>query len=268
MTGGIRGLIVALGLGFVGAVFNFMYLNTLSQEVARIEFVGVKHGRTIEKGEPVSVDDLEIVPVPKSAAGNLAQFAVLADAKAGVIGRNVCRTVQGGSLLMSDDLKTPPLELNFSQTAGPNEKSRERAMWIPFDTRSFVPALINPGAEISLLLPKIAAGGRAALPTPAAPPAGDPAAEGQPTPTPVVAPSSIETEIVGPFRVLSVGNRLGTVEVMKASKLMQSNESLLTISVTVDAQGNLEPKAQRLWDLLRASNYQGAGVMLHPPARK
>jgi hypothetical protein len=268
MMNGIRGLIVALGLGIAGALFNFVYLNTKTQEMATVDFVGVKPNKTVERGEPITADHLTVVSIPKSNVGNLMNFAVLQSAQATVVGRTAPRTIAGGSLLLVEDTKTPPSELAFDQTAGPNEKSRERGMCIPINTQSFVPSLINPGDEVSLLLPRIVAGGRPPIvpvPTPAAPAGTAPAAATPEEPPPT---AFTGTEVVGPFKVLSVGNRLGSLEVMRAGKISPQHENVLTISVTVDAQGNLEAKAQRLWDLLRASNTQGVGVLMHPRARK
>ena len=267
MINGIRGLIVALGLGIAGALFNFVYLNNKTQEVATVDFVGVKPNKTVERGEPITADHLTVVSIPKSNVGNLMSFAVLQSAQATVVGRTAPRTITGGSLLLTEDTITPPTEIAFDQTAGPNEKSRERGMCIPINTQSFIPSLINPGDEVSLLVPRVAAGGRAPIvlvPTPAQPAGTAPAAP----PADAPAAAFTGTEVVGPFKVLSVGNRLGSAEVMKAAHLAQMHENVLTISVTVDEQGNLEAKAQRLWDLLRASNSQGVGILLHPRTRK
>jgi hypothetical protein len=43
---------------------------------------------------------------------------------------------------------------------------------------------------------------------------------------------------------------------------------VLTISVTmIDDGKELEQKAQKLWDLLKATNFQQVGVLLHPRKR-
>ena len=260
---GIRGLLVALGLGMVGALCNFVYLNKQTQDVTTVQFVGIKPGVTVKKGEPITVDQLTVVAIPRNNVGNLTSFAVPQTAQATVIGRNASRMIPGGSLVLNDDTRTAPTELDFGQTAGPNEKSRERGLCIPFDTRSFIPSLLNPGDEVSLLVPKVSAAARTVVPTPAG---SDKESEPAPAADPALATGS--TEALGPFKVLSVGNRLGSVDVMLAGGMRPSQENVLTISVMVDAQGNLEAKAQRLWDLVRVSNFQGVGVLLHPRARK
>ena len=53
---GIHGLIVAIGLGIAGAVFNFSYLSRKSADVERIDFIGIKPDVTVEHGERQSSD--------------------------------------------------------------------------------------------------------------------------------------------------------------------------------------------------------------------
>ena len=169
-----------------------------------------------------------------------------------VLGVPVWRTLNPGSLLLREDLKTPPQELNFGQTPGVDE----RATWIPVDTRTFVPSLVVPGDQVSFLVSKT----QTALPTPAA----DAHPEGQPGESrPAAANPTGATEIIGPFKVLSLGNRLGTADVMKAAKIPQVQENVMTISVKIE-EGQLEPKAQKLENLLRATNFRQVGILLHP----
>jgi hypothetical protein len=263
---GIQGLVVAIGLGICGALFNWIYLNTRAQQVAMELFVGIRPKTVVERNELLTRDHLVPVPIPREAAGTLREFAVLYSAQQAVIGHAVTRTIPGGSLLLNDDIRTPPLELNLGLGADKEGSVRERAMWIPFDTRSFIPSLITPGDQVSFLMPRPTAPPAAsARPAPAKP-------DAQPTPVPVTAPSANDpaagTEVLGPFKVLSVGNRLGSVEAFRAARMSQAQESVLTILVNIDTTGQLEPKAQRLWDLVRASNFQRVGVLLHPRKAK
>ena len=64
--------------------------------------------------------------------------------------------IQGGRLLMKDDLKTPPPELKL--------EPGEEAMFVPIDTRSIVTSLIVPGDQVMFLVSKTVPG----MPTPAA----------------------------------------------------------------------------------------------------
>jgi len=261
---GIQGLVVAIGLGICGALFNWIYLNTRSQQMEMEQFIGIRPKTVVERNELLTAQHLVPVPIPREAATTLREFALLYSARQSVIGHAVTRTVPGGSLLLNDDLRTPPPELNLGQGPDKESQSRERAMWVPFDTRSFVPSLITPGDLVSFLVQ------RPLAPTPARSPASKP--DGQPTPVPVTTPTAAQppggTEVLGPFKVLSVGNRLGSVEAFRAAHMSQAQESVLTILVNIEPDGQLEPKAQRLWDLVRASNFQRVGVLLHPRKSK
>ena len=68
---------------------------------------------------------------------------------------------------------------------------------------------------------------------------------------------------MGPFKVLSIGNRLGSADVFKAAGMPQQQENVLSISVRADGN-QLEAKAKKLWDLLQAGGFRQAGVVLHP----
>lgn len=290
---GIQGLVIAIGLGICGAFFNWIYLSTKSQEVAMEYFVGIKPKMLVDRNETLTMNQIVPVPIPREAAATLKDFAIPYSAHQSVVGHPVTRPIPGGSLLLNDDLRTPPTELSFSQTEKDGQ-TRERAMWVPFDTRAFVPSLITPGDMVSFLVPRPysrpatparavpsptpargakppagGAAGAAAGPVPVGPPQAAPgsASEVASPLVPVVAPGGAETgqtELLGPFRVLSVGNRLGSVDAFRAAKMPQVQENVLTISVSIDLAGQLESKAQRLWDLIRASNFQQVGVMLHP----
>lgn len=270
---GIQGLLIAIGLGICGALFNWIYLSTRTREMVMDDFVGIRPKIVVQRNEILTPNHLVPVPVPREAVGTLKDFAIPYSARQSVVGHAVTRSIPGGSLLLNDDLRTSPTELSFGHSDKDGE-SRERAMWVPFDTRALVPSLITPGDMVSFLIPRSGtrpAQGRAG-PTPAktAPAGPVPAADGDATApiVPIIAPGTADpagtTETLGPFKVLSVGNRLGSVAAFAASRGRQSQENVLTISVTVDLAGQLEPKAHRLWELLRASNFQQVGVMLHP----
>jgi hypothetical protein len=207
-----------------------------------VDFVGVKLGVTIGRGERLVEENLVAVPVPKSQANELDDFAIRYADLQTVVTKNVTRTIKGGSLLLEDDVKPPPPELTLKKPRTPGDEE-EVALFVPVDTRTFVPSLVEPGDTVSFLA--IAEG--AATPTSAA---------GSPTP-----PAG--TEAIGPFRVLSLGNRLGSADEMKGAQIPQTQENVMTISVTRTA-GAFEPKAEKLLRYLRATNFRGMPIMLHP----
>jgi hypothetical protein len=256
---GIQGLILAIGLGIAGALFNWAYLTNRSREAEKVEFLIIAPGVTVERGEKLSEDKLDKVGVPLAAVGNLKDIAVYSSEIRTVIDMPVARTLTEKTLVLRDDLKTPPPELAFGQPT-PNE----RAMPIAMDPSRFVPSLYRPGDQISFVFPKYASAG----PTPAARPAADPAKGSdeplKPAPeVPVIPSPTAEREIVGPFKILALGNRLGSVEVMRAANIRPLQENVITISVSVQGE-KLEDKAQKLFALLEATNRQHVEIMLHP----
>ncbi len=255
---GMQGLIVALILGVIGAMCNWTYLNHKSQQVTIVNFVGVKD--SLRRGELITEGNLVPVPIPENQVGSLRDFAYPWNSRKSLVSRPVCLAIPEKSLLLRDHMRTPVVELEFGQT-GSKAESTERIMWVPIDPRKAVASLISPGDLVSFNVPRVSA-----LPTRA--PATEDGEEPEvaaPKPTPVITPGvTSPNEIIGPFKVLALGNRLQSTETTQAHRVQQGNENVLAIAVTVDAANHLEPKAQRLWDLLQAANFQNVGVLLHP----
>ncbi len=195
--------------------------------------------------------------------GNLRDFAVLYAARQTVIGRPVWRVKLGGSLLLTDDLRTPPTELVIPQDSGPEGEGV--VLWIPLNTSAIVPSLLEPGDMLSF----VANATHSHRPTLASKPAeaGKDPKELKPVPVAALSVATSETEIIGPFKILSLGNRLGSLDVMRANKMSPSNENVLGLSVKL-VDGALEPKAQKLLDLMHATSSQQLGVILYPRKKK
>ena len=238
---GVQGLILAIGLGVAGALFNWAYLYNRSRDVEKINFIGIAPGATINRGEVLREDQLVPVGIPERWVGNLKDFALLYDTRQTVTGSPVWRTIGGETLLLAEDLKTPPQELKLGEG--------EKGMWISVGTRAIVPSLVMPGDTVSFVVSRSQVG----APTPAKPPE-QPGGEGAGN-EPASAPTG-PMEIIGPFRVLSLGNRLGSPEVMRAAKIPQVQEMILTVAVKV-VGGQLEPKAQKLLQANNANNIVG-----------
>jgi len=240
---------IAAGLALAGAALNWFYLQTKAEQLEKIEFLCVAPGATIRPGDRFTDDKLAPLAIPKNNVGEtLAKEAILYNDRQAVIGMHAVRLHPEREIILRQDLKTPPPALGLA-------KENERAIWIPVDTRTFVPSLVNPGDLVSFLV--------SGVPTPAVP--RDPSEGngdefGGPQPPPVVPGNA---ELIGPFRVLSLGNRLGTADVLKASGMPQMQENVMTVSVTVEG-GQLDPKAAKLWKLLQTSGFRQVGVVLHP----
>ncbi len=238
----VSGLIIAIGLGMAGAVLNWIYLQQESSQIEKVNFIGVRE--RVNRGDPIREDVLVAMPYPRMMAREMGEFYVLWDARQTVVGRTANRPYSEGDLVLRQDLKAPPPELKLRD-------KNERAMWIPVDTTTFVPSLVVPGNEVSFLVSRATPGG----PTLALPADSE---EASAPPKPQGA-----TEVIGPFKVLALGNRLGSAEVMQAAKIPQLQENVITVRVRMEGD-KLEPKAQKLWDLLKLTNFRQVGVLLHP----
>jgi hypothetical protein len=259
---GIHGLILAIGLGIAGAIFNYAYLAKRSEHLAKVAFVGIKQDKIVGRGEPLTEDAIEPVEIPALWVGNLANFAVKWEARATVTGRRVWRTLEGGSLLLLADLKTPPQELAFGQNLPTG--TDEVAWGVPIDTRRFVVPLLQPGDMVDFLV----SGSRAEFPTLAQPGKG-PAEPGKVAPAAAPSPGQPAdgVEIIGPFRVLSIGNRLGSSEVMQAARIQQAQENVLTIAVRYE-NGKPQPAAVRLFRIIEQANSRPLICQLHSRTQK
>ncbi len=268
---GVHGLILAIGLGVAGALCNWFYVHQKASGFDQEEFVGVRPGAAINQGDALKREDLVAVAIPKDHAGNLRTMAVLFKDIETVVGMKATRNYNSetGEMLLLQDLKTPPPELKL--------KPNERAMWIPVDTKTIVPSLIVPGEDkVSFLIPRLGgadgisgagtgSGGTRAASKPGETPNPEPmrgAGSGQsPTATAGV------SDVLGPFTVLAVGNRLGSPEVFKAARSPQVQENVILISVQYEGD-KLEPRAEQLWNRMRTTNFREVGVLLHPRTPK
>ncbi len=265
---GVHSLILAIGLGIVGALFNFAYLANKSTKEELVGFVGIR--TNLQRGERLRADAIEEVLIPARLAGNLKNYAVLWSARDAEVDKRVSRNLPAGSLLLLDDMRSPPAELDFGKNLPPGVE--ERAWFVPVDLRRMVPALVHPGDLVTFVAPSVEAG------TPhlaAAKPArgkgenqgGNPL---EPIPSAESATAAVpegELEMIGPFRVLSLGNRLTAPEVLQAAQIPQTQEGVMTIAVRLE-NGRLEPQAQRLLRLLEVNRSQPLVVMLHPRASR
>jgi len=272
---GIQGLIVAIGLGITGALLNFIYLANKSGDLEAVAFIGIGPEVRVARGSTIVREHLVPVEVPQRVARNLEKFAVKFSDVNTVVGQKALRTLEGGSLLLRDDLRTPPAELDFTENleAGVEE---EVARGIPIDSRSIVPSLIEPGNLVSFLAPRVLSESPAVAaplspggPEPGKPEPGKPELL-RPVPGPGAAGAGSgleEFEPVGPFRVLSVGSRVGRRDVFQAAGLPSAQENVLVIALRLRNK-KLEDPGPRLERLLQSANFRPLSVLLHAPATK
>lgn len=237
---GLQGLVIAVVLGLAAAALNWVYLDRQSQRIETEAFIGVHIDQYVERGERLRREHLVPVEVPRNSVGTLRDFALPYAARATVVGQAVSRPLQGGSLLLQTDLHTPPPKLTL--------REKERIMWIPVDSRSYVPSLLTPGDLVTFTLVR-------AGPTPAGGPTDPETGAPRPAASPVLR--------IGPFKVLSVGNRLGSAEVMRAANIPQMQENVLGISIMPEN----EERADRLREMVEAADFRSVGIEKHGERR-
>ena len=156
---GIQGLLLSLGLGLAGAVCNWFYLERLAGKEAKVSFIGIKADAQINVGDTLQASHLVRVDIPKSAVGNLNQVAPLWSDLNLVVGQPSTRSYRGGELVLQQDNLTPG-----AKDLNDKLDKDEVAIWIPIDTRTFNSMRVNPGDEVSFLLPNSAIGGPSPTP--------------------------------------------------------------------------------------------------------
>jgi hypothetical protein len=245
---GVPGLLIALGLGIVGAFCNWMYLAQLGRDMQSIDFIGVSDTGNVKinAGDKFNEGHFMKISIPGTAVGNLDKAAYQWKDLAAVVGAAATKSYSPGEILLRQDVRTPP-EMDIKKLLSPDE----RVIWIPVDTRTFVPALVNAGDNVSFIVPRT--GGAFPTPVPEDPGAAAAAAAHLPA----------TTETIGPFRILALGNRLGSQEVLRAAGMSPSQENVMAVAVKFD-KGEFDAKGQKLLDTLRLTNFQQVQVILHP----
>ena len=235
---GVPGLIIAAALAIAGGICNWLYIARQADRYERESFVKVNVDQ-IRAGEKFKRQDFNKVDIPKNNLGNLEKIAIRWQDLSTIENQVAVKDFVRDQLVLQDDLRTPPAE-PLNRKLGPNE----RIIFLPVDPRSFNPQHVNPGDIISFRIPT-SLGGR---PTPAT--------VGSEDTTPL-------EEIIGPFRILALGNRKGTIETSRIIGQRSGSEN--DIAVSVEIRGTeLEPKAKRILDIVSMTNFKGVQVLLHP----
>ena len=235
---GVTGLIIALTLAIAGGVCNWMYIARQAENYERVAFVKVGDER-IRAGDKFKRDHFEKVEIPKNLLGNLETVAVKWIDLTTVVNRVATKDYVTDQIILQSDLTTPAAT-DLNKKIGPDEL----VMWLPVDPRAFMSQHVNPGDMVSFRVPRLLTSG----------------------PTPVTSEDDdgpVSDEIIGPFRILALGNRKGDPAVAKAYGQRSGSENVLAISVK-KRDTSLEPRAQRIADILATTSFKGVQVLLHP----
>jgi hypothetical protein len=226
-----QSLIVALLLGVTAAAFNWIYLEKKASEFQVEQFLGIRDGVEVRVGETLLESHFQQVPVPKRYGEKLKKFVFLYREKGTAAGIKATRDYEGGDLVHREDYKTPATAIKL--------KPDERLIWVAVESRAFVPALVNPGDEVTFVFP-----------VPGPPGSADQQEE------------QTTAESLGPFKIGALGTRLGDMRVSRAYRSSRAEERQIGIVVQVEG-GKLEGKALRLLELTTAGN-RAVAVALHP----
>jgi hypothetical protein len=239
---GVPGLLIAVGLGIVGGFCNLAYLSHKATELEMVDFIAIGENVKINVGDKFNEGHFMKLSIPKNAVGNLDSVAVHWSDRSTVYGEPATKSYSPNELLLQKQIRTPP-EMDIKKLLAADEL----AVGIPVDTRLFVSQLVNAGDNVSFLVPHVGV----SFPTPAD---GSGQGEGDKGASP--------PDVVGPFRILALGNRLGSLDVMRASGAMPSQENVMTVAIKI-VNGAFEPKSQRLLEIMKAPNFQQVQVVLH-----
>ena len=224
----VPSLIVALILGGAAVIFNWVYLQKKASEFEVVAFLGIREDVTIRLGETLLESHFEEVPIPKRYADKLKKYVFTYRDKPTIAGIKATRDYQGGDLVHRQDYRTPARTIKL--------KDDERLIWVTVDSRAFVPALVNPGDQLTFVFP------------------------GPGTSGPMANDATAET--LGPFTIGALGTRLGDVDVAKGHSSGRAEERQVGIIAKVES-GKLEAKAVRLLELTTGAN-RSIAVALHP----
>lgn len=236
---GALGFTLAAGLGIVGAFSNWFYLQRLAKNEEKVWFIAIKDGVTLNVGDTIKSEHLVQVGIPRSGVDYLDMVAPPWSAVESVKGIRANRPFRGGEIVLNDDILQEAHQA-LAKTLAEDEVVR----WVPVDSSTVVPEHINPNDWVSFDVPRV----------------------GGAVPTPSGSTSSSRgtgmSEIIGPFRIVSLGARREPENVTAGQRRSTGSESRIAILVKFK-DGKLEPKAERLFEAIRLAGSQGVQLQLH-----
>lgn len=244
----LYGLLIAGALGAAAFVLNWMYLEQRGRERELVEFVALsKDVDSLEPGDRLRLEHLAPVPIPRNSVGNLPNSGFLWEARETLVNTRINQQLIGGQLIFRNYVETP-------QTHGPPLAEDEFTLPVPVDTRTFVSRWYKAGDKVwfgverSALLPARAgdigdaSGGEE-------PPAGT-------------------TDIIGGdsgFVVWAVGDRVSSQKVAQSVRDRGTQQNVLHVIVRMENGKFVDPKDQRLADIVTGASQPRLIVLAQPP---
>lgn len=234
---GIQGLAIAGAMGVVGAVCNYLYIAQRARELEKVDFVYIKADARVNAGQKFKDKHFGRVSIPKKYIGNLEKIAVKWDARHTVGGLVAHKSYNANEILLNTDLRTPA-QTTISGLLSPDEISRE----VLVDSATFISSHLNPTDRVLFFAPTGTRGGGAADP-------------------------SGTLRQAGPFRILAIGSRLGSIDVAKAAGMRRSQGSTITVPLMFK-DNKYDKQALELQELIANSNGQGLTVSIVSAQKK
>ena len=231
---GTLGLVVAIALGVVGVLCNWLYLHRQAAGFEKVDFVMISPDAQINLGDRLQESDFATVAIPRQYAKELSRVAIQWDDHAWLRGQRATRSYRGGELLLQQELSTPN-QKDTAEMIGENEVTFE----VPIDPRTFVSENYRPGDQVYFFAPRYIASAQNAKSAPSI--------------------AEAAAKVAGPFRILAIGSRKSSLEVERAAGHSITREDVITIGVDFK-NGQFGPDAQSLFDILQLTNNQGVQV--------
>ncbi len=224
----ITGLVIAAVLGILAVALNWFYLDSKTKNFEMQTFLGVKDGVTITVGDTFKPEHFTPVQIPAAHVKGLEDFVFLYEDAKTVENTKAVRPYLGGELLFKSDYRTPMPKL---KTPAIDE------VLLPITVAERHPS-IAPGDLVEFIFSKPGSPGEA----------------------------NTASEIIGPFTVATIGNQVGSMEVMKAYHIQHVSPNQLNLLVKKEGDG-LEASAQTLINRLSQADARTVRVLWHGPAK-
>ncbi len=238
---GMPGMMIAAGLGVVGALCNWFYVQNQARNYETVSFVAIAPDAGINSGDRFREEHFVKVDVPRKFVGMLESVAVQWKVLKTVVGVRATRQHRDGELLLQSSLETPA-QRDLSEKLSDDEVLFQ----VVVDSSTFISEHYNPDDEVQFFVPQY-------LEAVAAP-------NGPSQPSPVVG----STRTVGPFRILALGTRKGTREVATAYDRRPVRENVITIALKFP----FDQQAEALFRLIGAGGSRGLRIIKHKGGNK
>jgi hypothetical protein len=237
-------LLVPIGLGVIAGLVNYA---AMQQKLQPVTFVAAS--RDLRVGDSLSDSDWQALTLSGDVA-SMKSSAVLWEDRKVLWKKKAGRSLRKGDMFfLSDALQAIELQPGDGEVA----------MAISLDRIPYVPRFLLVGEKIGFLIEQ--SKNEAANP-PANPPAGTPAA-----------PRETEPAYVGPFRLLSVGERLSRTQPDDAGTAVDtSGRGLIYVGIRLDESTKQLDEASRRLVLAQVPDMTGRqkilGIVLHGNRQK